>query len=150
MHFIDILAIVVVGLMVGNELTVSLFINPVMWKLDAAAQLKALGLFARILGRTMPFWYGICLVLLLVEAVVRRHQAALWYLLTAVAIWAAIIVFTLVILLPINNRIAALAPDTPLGQWLPSHKQWDKLHRIRIAFLLAALLLLVHGLLGTA
>lgn len=150
MHFIDILAIVVVGLMVGNELTVSLFINPILWRLDAAAQTRALSLFAGILGRVMPIWYAVCLVLLLTETIARRSRAGFASLLVATCLWMVTILFTLAFLVPINNRIAALPPDTPLDQWLPSHKRWDKLHRLRIALLIAALILLAHGLLAAA
>lgn len=150
MHFMDILAIVVVGLMVGNELTVSLFINPVMWQLDAAAQARALSLFARILGRVMPLWYALCLALLIMETVARRGRPGFNSLFAAALLWVAIIFFTLVTLLPINSRIAALTAEAPLNAWLPSHKKWDRLHRVRIGLLLVALVLLVHGVLAAA
>ena len=83
MHLIDILTIVIAGLMVGNELTVSLFINPVMRKLDAEAQTKALSLFAALLGRVMPVWYGFCLVLFLVETAAHRGEPQFYLLLAA-------------------------------------------------------------------
>ncbi len=148
MHFVDVLAIVIVGLMIGNELTVSLFINPVMRRLDAAAQTLAISLFAGILGRVMPFWYALCFVLLLVETLALRGHPEFSSLLVATLLWAGVIVFTLATLVPINNRIAALAANAPLGQWLPSHTRWERLHRVRIALLLTALVLLVHGLMA--
>ncbi len=147
MHLIDILTIVLAGLMVGNELTVSLFINPVMWKLDAGAQAKALSLFAGILGRVMPFWYGLCLILFLIETVVHRGEPGFYPLVAASILWAAIIVFTIVWLVPINNRVAALAEGAPLERWLPEHRRWDRLHRVRILLLLVALVLATHALL---
>lgn len=148
MRLIDVLTIVIAGLMVGNELTVSLFINPVMRKLDAGAQTKALSLFAGLLGRVMPLWYGLCLVLFLVETVAHRGDPQFYLLLAASILWAAIIVFTIAMLVPINNRIAALAANVPLEKWLSEHKRWERLHRVRIFLLLVALVLVTHALLS--
>lgn len=148
MHSVDIIAIVVVGLLSGTELTVSLFINPTMWRLDGAAQGHALSLFAVRLGRVMPFWYAAGLVLLIVETVARRGGPEFGSLLAATLVWAATVVFSVALLVPINKRIADLAAHAPIEDWLPSHKRWDKLHRLRIAMLVAALILLAHALLA--
>src|SRR5262245_1315768 len=130
MHLIDIVTIVLAGLMIGNELTVSLFINPVMRKLDAVAQTRALSLFAGRLGRVMPFWYAACLILFVVEAIMRRGKAEFYPLLAASLLWSSIIIATIFLLVPINNRVAALAADAPLERWLPEHRWWERLHRI--------------------
>lgn len=148
MHLIDILTIVLAGLMVGNELTVSLFIHPVMGKLDAAARTRALSLFAGLLGRVMPFWYAICLVFFLIEAIARHGQPGFYPLIAASLLWMAIIVATIFFLVPINNRVASLAADTPLEQWVPEHEQWERLHRVRVLGLLIALVLVTHALVG--
>jgi uncharacterized membrane protein len=148
MHLIDILTIVIAGLMVGNELTVSLFINPVMRKLDAAAQGKALSLFAGLLGRVMPVWYALCLVLFLVETVAHRGEPRFYPLLAASLLWAAIIVFTIAMLVPINNRIATSAANVPPEKWLSEHRRWERLHRVRIFLLVVALVLVTHALLS--
>jgi len=148
MHFLDIFTIVIAGLMVGNELTVSLFINPVMRKLDAQAQTLALSLFAGLLGRVMPFWYALCLILFVLETALRRDQPAYHSLLAASLLWVGVILFTITSLVPINNRIAALAANAPLDRWLPEHRRWERLHRIRILLLLIALLLVTHSLLA--
>jgi uncharacterized membrane protein len=149
MHFLDILTILFTGLLVGNELTVSLFINPVMWQLDEPAQAKALSLFARYLGKAMPFWYVLCLVLLITEASLRRHQSAFPSLLTAIVIWIATILYTITTLVPINNRIAALSTTLPT-QWRGEHKKWDTLHRFRIALIFIAMICLTHALLESS
>ena len=146
MLFLDILTILCAGLMIGNELAVSLFVNPVIWKLEDRSQAKALSLFAGILGKVMPFWYVLCLVLMIVEAYLRRHQPGLTLLLIAVAIWIAIIVYTLTTLVPINNRIARLAGGLPEG-WREEHKRWDTYHRWRILSLMIAMVCLVWGIL---
>jgi uncharacterized membrane protein len=148
MHLIDILTIVLAGLMVGNELTVSLFINPVMQKLDAAARTRALSLFAGLLGRVMPFWYALCLILFAIETFAHRGGAAYVPLLAASLLWAAIIVATIFLLVPINNRVAALTVDAPLEHWLPEQRRWERMHRIRIVLLVVALALATYALLA--
>jgi uncharacterized membrane protein len=146
MIFLDVLTILCSGLMIGNELTVSLFINPVVWQLEDRSQAKALSLFADILGKVMPFWYALCLVLMIAETYLRRHQPGVTLLLVAVAVWIAIIVYTLTTLVPINNRIARLAGALPEG-WREDHKRWDTYHRWRILLLMIAIVCLVWGIL---
>ncbi len=147
MLVLDLLTILCTGLMIGNELAVSLFVNPVIWRLEDRSQAKALSLFAGTLGKVMPFWYALCLVLMIVESYLRRHQPALTLLLAAAAIWIAVIVYTLTTLVPINNRIARLAGDLPEG-WRQEHKRWDTLHRWRILSLMIAMVCLIWGILG--
>lgn len=148
MHLLDVLTIVCTGLMIGNELAVSLFLNPAIWQLDEGAQTKALSLLARSLGEVMPFWYALCLVLLLVEAYIRRGESTFPLLLAAVVIWAGVISCTILVLVPINKRIASLSPASLPAHWRDDHKKWDKLHRWRILFLIVAMLLLTYGLLS--
>ena len=142
MHYFDIITILCIGLMIGTEFAVSAFINPVAWRLESQAQAKILSLFARLLGKVMPFWYVMSLVLMLIEAYLRRHEPALPFLLTAAGIWIAAIIYSIAVLVPINNRIAALKDG-----WQQQHKHWDTLHRWRIFLLVAVMVLLLHGIL---
>jgi uncharacterized membrane protein len=138
MRVFDVIAILCTALMTGNELAVSLFVNPALRKLDERTQAGTLKLFARSLGRAMPVWYALCLVLIGVEAFLRRHEPGEMLLLIAIGIWVAVIVWTILVLVPINNQVAALNPAAlPVG-WLSEHKKWDRLHRWRIVFLTAA------------
>jgi uncharacterized membrane protein len=136
------------GLMIGNELAVSLFVNPAIWRLDEQAQAKAASLLARSLGKAMPFWYALCLVLLIAEAYIRRGGPAFGLLLAAIAIWVAVIAYTVLALVPINNRITLLTPASLPAQWKHDHKKWDTLHRWRIALLVVAMSCLTSGLLS--
>jgi uncharacterized membrane protein len=146
MLFLDVLTILCTGLMIGNELAVSLFVNPVIWQLEDGSQAKALSLFAGILGKVMPFWYVLCLLLMIAETYLRRHRPGLTLVLIAVVIWIAIIVYTVTTLVPINNRIARLADGLPEG-WRQEHKRWDMYHRWRILSLVIAMVCLVWGIL---
>jgi uncharacterized membrane protein len=146
MHPLHLITILLTALMIGNEITVSLFLNPALWKLDdrghtdARAFVKEL---AATLGRIMPFWYAACLLLLIAEAWLNWPTPGRPYLLAAAILWTATILFTVLMLVPINNRIASLGPDTP---WRAPHKRWDTLHRIRIALLLFAEVLFLLGI----
>jgi hypothetical protein len=134
MHLFNVVTIFVVFLLLGVELCVSLFINPVIWQLDAEPQAKALSLFARLLGGVMPFWYGACLLLLVAETWLHHGAAAYPLLLTAALLWLAVIVFTIAVLVPINNRIAACSA----ADWQQQHRRWDSLHRLRVLLLAIA------------
>lgn len=146
MHLLDTLTITLAGLMVGNELAVSAFVNPAIWRLESGPQAQGVSVLARNLGRAMPVWYGLCLALLVLESFLYRHQDAFAPLLAATLIWAGVIVFTISMLVPINNRLASMNTAAPTAGWQNDHKRWDFLHRIRILLLTIALLALTYGL----
>jgi len=93
MRLLDTITISLAGLMVGNELALSAFVNPAICQLESAHQARGLSILARSLGRVMPVWYGFCLALLALESFLHRRQAALVPLLTATLIWAGVIIF---------------------------------------------------------
>jgi uncharacterized membrane protein len=138
---LNIPTILCIGLMIGVELAVSAFINPVLNQLDDRARLAGIRLFAAKLGFAMPFWYVLGFLLLLAETFLFRHQPQFPYLATAAGLWAAVIVLTLIFLVPINNRLAQLAPDASARPALEEHSRWDAMHRIRIAVLIIAMTL---------
>lgn len=141
MTVLETATIVCIGLMIGTEFTVSAFINPVLWKLERGAQIKAIHMFAARLGFVMPFWYGLGMVLLLAETFAVRHQPAVVPAATASAIWALVIVLTLLFLVPLNNKFVRM--ETP--EMTPSaerdHRKWDGMHRWRVAALTAAMVI---------
>ncbi len=146
MHLLDTTTITLVGLMVGDELAVSAFVNPALWQLDSGPQAQGLSILARSLGRVMPLWYGLCLVLLGLESFLHRDEAALVPLLAATFILAAVIVFSIGLLVPINNRIASLNIAAPAPGWQSDHRRWDALHRVRIVLLAVSLFALTSAL----
>lgn len=139
MPLLDLIAILCIGPLVGNELAVSLFVNPAIRRLDEPAQAKVLSLLARSLGKAMPFWYILSLLLLIAEAYVRRHGAHARLLDAAVSIWIVAIVYTVTLLVPINNRIAQLNSDSLPSGWRSEHVKWDALHRWRVLMLATAM-----------
>ena len=144
MHLFDVIVILCTGSMVGNELAVSLFVNPAIWENDDHAMASRL---AGSLGKFMPFWYAVSLIFIAVEAYLRRGQPGEPLLLIAAGGWVASIVFSLAALVPINNRLAADGPGSTRGEWRTEHSRWDTLHRWRVVLLFAATACLVGGIL---
>src|SRR6478672_5805985 len=132
LRLLDIVTTGSIGLLIGTELAVSVFINPILWRLDDAAQMSAVRMFAKRLGSAMPFWYAASLVLLIAETISRRHGANITLLMIASAIWAAVIVVTVLFLVPINNRLAEIGAKSVAAVAQQQHKQWDMMHRYRV------------------
>jgi uncharacterized membrane protein len=138
--FIHIITIVSVGLMIGVELAVWAFINPILWRLEEPARTEAVRHFARRLGTAMPFWYVLNFLLLIFEAVVWHGHAGASLIGAAVGIWAAVIILTLLFLVPINNRLARGA-QLNLEVAHREHARWHAMHRARVVALEAAMVL---------
>jgi uncharacterized membrane protein len=147
MLILDVITILCIGLMTGNELAVSLFVNPAIWQLEDRPQASIFRILARSLGKAMPVWYIASLILMGIEAFLRRQQQALPWLLAAIALWVGIILYTVTSLVPINNQVAALDPDHLPPGWNAKHRTWDARHRFRILILVIASASLTYGLL---
>jgi uncharacterized membrane protein len=146
----DIATAAVAGIMAGNEFAVAVFIHPQLSKLGNGAHAQTAALLAAVLGKAMPFWYVLALVLMLGAAFEHRPVSSgpgLFILLAAI-LWAVTIVFTITTLVPINNRIAKMDPERPYDCWLQDRSRWDQLHQVRVALLIMAFLLLLTGLFG--
>jgi hypothetical protein len=148
----DIATATVTGLMAGNEFAVAAFVHPQLHKLASAAHAKTAAPLARVLGKAMPLWYGVALVLILGTAFEHRPLSSgpgLFIGLAAV-LWAATIVFSIAMLVPINNRIAKMDPEHPYDRWLQDRCRWDQLHQVRVTLLIMAFVLLLTGLFAGA
>lgn len=144
----DVLTAAVAAAMTGNELCIATFIHPQLRKLSADAHAQVAPPLASILGKAMPAWYGVAFALILGAAFEHRPLFSGPGLLIASAglLWAISIVLSVTMLVPINKRIARMNPKQPYPTWLQDRCRWDKLHRIRVEFLIIATLLLLTGL----
>lgn len=137
-EIVETAALLIAGPMVGVEIAVAAFANPVVGRLPDEGFAKARGDASRVLGRVMPFWYIATLMMLVVAAVVL-HPA--WLLTAAAALMAVVVLLTVLLMVPINNRIGrwsgAAAVDRDLA------RRWDRLHWLRVGLLLVVYLLLV-------
>lgn len=131
-RILDVIASFSVGALVGTELAVSLFVNPVLWRLEQRSQAIGIREFAKRLGGAMPYWYGFNLLLLIVEAFVHRDSPDRYMLYAAIALWALTILLTILFLVPINNRLASRTTEYTFDVLLQEHRVWDARHRLRI------------------
>ncbi|MGO4442326.1 anthrone oxygenase family protein [Mycobacterium sp. 2YAF39] len=138
-EIIEILALVIAGPMVGVEFAVGAFTNPAFGRLPDDAFRQARSHASRVLGRVMPFWYVATLVVLIAATVVTWPN---WLLFAATAVMAAVVLMTVTLMVPINNRIGGWtdAVDRDLA------RRWDRLHWLRVTLLLAMVVLLATGM----
>ena len=141
-HVIAIVALVLTGPLVGVELGVAAFTNPLVSKLpdDAYRVVRSAG--SRLLGALMPFWYIGTLAVLIAGAVVSRNPLAI----VSVALMGAALLLTVTTLVPINNRIGAWRSNDEVNRDLAS--RWDRLHWIRVGLLSAMFIGLAVGVGG--
>jgi hypothetical protein len=130
---------VLTGPLVGVELGVAAFTNPLASKLsdDAYREFRSGG--SRLLGAVMPFWYFATLVVLVAGAVLSRNVLAI----VAVALLGAVMLLTVTVLVPINNRIGAWQSSDDVNRDLAS--KWDRLHWVRVGLLVAMFVVLTIG-----
>ncbi|MBV8551147.1 MAG: DUF1772 domain-containing protein [Acidobacteriaceae bacterium] len=146
---IKLLTLLVAGSLAGNELAVAAFIHPVFYSVPDGAHAIVVKPLAKRLGTFMPFWYGASLLLALVELVTLRSspQAAWWLCCAAAVLLAIIIVLTILLAVPINNRIAAMDVERVPSDWLSMRRRWDGYHQIRVTLLFVVLILLILAVL---
>ena len=148
----DIVILLAAGLLVGNELTVAVFLHPTLARLPDEVHAPAVRAFAKVFGRTMPFAYGLVLLLCCADTWFHRSggSAATKLLFASSVLWLCTIVYTIIFLVPINNRIAALDPTVSASFWRADLHRWDRLHEVRVVTLLVALCCLCLGIRLTA
>ena len=139
MEWLSIVAVVVVGLMVGVELSVAFVMNPIFGRLPQEAGIAARSDGARMLGGVMPFWY-IGSTLLVVGTALAGPAAAgpAW---VAVALLLVSVVMSVTLLVPINNRSKVWTPETVPADWREQGSRWGRLHLVRLALIVAAFVL---------
>ena len=144
------LTILVCGSMVGNEFAVAAFAHPVLWRLADSTHTAVAGALARVLGRAMPFWYALGLLLMAASVGVVREETGRWpeWMVGAAVVWLLVIVWTLVALVPINNRVGAWKDGGNLALWKRDRQRWDGMHRWRVVALAVSFGMFLVGVLG--
>jgi hypothetical protein len=137
---LEIFALVITGPMVGVEIGVAAFTNPIVARLpdDAYRQFRSGG--SRLLGVVMAIWYMTTLVVLIAAAVVTWGD---WLVAAAAVLMALTVLLTVTVLVPINNRIGAWSEVADVDRDLAG--RWDRLHWLRVVMLVALFVLLVVG-----
>jgi uncharacterized membrane protein len=149
MDYLNVVAIIVAGLMVGSELAITAFVHPTLDRLPDTVHLPVASALARMQGSAMPIWYALVFLLTLAEVLFRWHQSnrVPIGIATSAVLWALAIVYSLTALVPINNRIASWGKAAPPADWKTFRHRWDMLHRWRVALLTIAFAFLIAGVL---
>jgi uncharacterized membrane protein len=147
-EFLNVVAVIVAGLMVGNELAIAGFVHPTLDRLPEDVHLPAAIALARVLGRFMPFWYILVILLTVAEAVIQWHESGRLpgWLATSAILWVLASVYSLTTLVPINNRIASWTKGIPPDDWKIFRNRWDWHHRWRVVLLMIAFAFLIVGI----
>ena len=146
-EILSIVAIIAAGLMVGSELAIAAFVHPTLEKLPDSVHLPVASALARVLGRFMPFWYGLVFLLTVAEVAIQWCQSGglpIWFATSAI-LWILATAFSVTMLVPINNRIISWERETPPVDWKTSRNRWDRLHRWRVLLLTTAFAFLIVG-----
>jgi uncharacterized membrane protein len=146
LHALQVFTTVVLGVMVGVEFSVAFVMNPIFSALpgDGGQLGRAHG--GRMLGAVMPVWYIGSLVLIAVWAIADWHHQGTGLVVTAGALLIVSIIMSVLLLVPINNRSKTWTPENRPADWQEQSNRWDRFHYVRVAMLIAALALLVAGL----
>jgi uncharacterized membrane protein len=139
MHLFNMATLFVVLTLLGVEFSVSAFVNPAASRLEPESHLKMLSRSALVLGKVMPVWYSVCTLFLGIQTWLCWPTPGRAILLTADAIWVLISLASIFVLVPLASRVAEGAAD-----WQRTHRIWDRRHRVRIAALATAAVLLTY------
>ena len=133
----------VVGLMVGVEFAVAVFINPMLLRLPAGPALEARADGARVLGLVMPFWYvgSLALTAGLTAATWGRSATGAGAATTAAALLAVSVVMSVALLVPIARRSGTWTANDHPADYREQQQRWDRLHYARVAIIVAGFVL---------
>ncbi|MFE2533602.1 anthrone oxygenase family protein [Streptomyces sp. NPDC059371] len=146
LNALEVFTTVVVGVMVGVEFSVAFFVNPILSGLPGDNGLRGRTHGARLLGAVMPFWYIGSLALSVVWAVAGWGHHGAGLVVTAAALLILSVVMSILLLVPINNRVKTWTTDGLPADWKQQMNHWDRFHYVRVAIIIAAFTLLAAAL----
>lgn len=143
LNALEVFTTVVVGVLVGVEFSVAFVINRILDALPGDNGQLGRSHGGRMLGAVMPFWYIGSLVLVVVWAVVGRHDGGVGLVVAGGALLVVSVLMSVLLLVPINNRSKTWTPENRPADWKEQSRRWDSYHYVRVAVLVGALTLLV-------
>jgi hypothetical protein len=145
---IYLLAVVVLGLMCGSELSVGAFAHGALNRQPVEVHVRVRATLAQMLGRVMPFWMSGSTLLNLLLLLPFMHLSKTAWELAAIsfAIQVLAVVFSLVGPVPINNRIAKWSEGNLPGDWKAQEERWDLYHWVRTGGLIVGFAVLALGI----
>ena len=146
LNALEIVTTVIVGLMVGVEFSVAFVMNPIFSALPDDSNQSARSHGGRMLGALMPFWYIGSLVLVGVWAVAGWDDDGTGLVVTAAALLIVSVLMSILVLVPINNRVKTWTAGDRPADWKEQMKRWDRWHYVRVAVIVAAFACLAAAL----
>jgi len=139
-----IFAVLALGLLCGNELSLALFGHPTLNRQPIDAHILVRSSYAALFGRVMPFWMTGSAFLNLAVLLNFEHLNPDAWRFAAIAFGIQIfaILFSLVAPVPINNRIAKWTPGSLPADWKAQEHRWDVFHSFRTCALIVAFVFL--------
>ncbi|MGW6707700.1 anthrone oxygenase family protein [Streptomyces sp. NPDC054956] len=143
---LEVVTVVVVGLMVGVELSVAFIMNRILDALPEDSRQLGHAHGGRMLGALMPFWYVGSVVLSAIWAFAGWHHEGTGLVVTAAGLLVVSVAMSVLLLVPINNRNKTWTPETRPADWKEQLQRWNRYHYLRVAVIVAAFTLLVTAL----
>ena len=145
MQLLFLILILSTAALLGNEFSIGVFIHPGLVRADHERFLAAIQVFAGLFGKVMPFWMAATLVLHLALLAFTWHWPtdSTVLLFAATLLWVAIIIFSVVGPVPINDRVKAWDLQQLPADWREQRRRWDRLHVARVILIALAFLALV-------
>jgi uncharacterized membrane protein len=131
----------VIGVMVGVEFAVGVFVGPMLQRLPVGSWIEATADGGRVLGRVMPFWYIGSLLLTAWLAAAKWGGPAGDAAVAAAGLLVVSVVMSVTLLVPINNRSVTWTADDHPVDWREQHQRWNRLHYVRVAIIVAGFVL---------
>ncbi|MFF4695099.1 DUF1772 domain-containing protein [Streptomyces chattanoogensis] len=141
-----VVTVVVVGVMVGVEFAVAVFVNPILDRLPNDGGLDARSDGARVLGRVMPFWYIGSVVLGALWAALAWGGAGATFVAAGTVLLVLSVVMSILLLVPINSRVATWSREGVPADWKQQVRRWDRFHYVRVGVIVLAFALFVVAL----
>lgn len=146
LNALEVFTTVVVGVMVGVEFAVPFFLNRILNALPGDNGLLGRTHGARLGGAVMPFWYITSFVLVGVWAVAGWNNQGTGLVVTAAALLILSVLLSVLVLVPINNRVKTWTVGDRPADWKQQMNRWDRFHYVRVAVIIAAFACLAAAL----
>ncbi|MFJ2671339.1 anthrone oxygenase family protein [Streptomyces sp. NPDC087525] len=141
-----VVTVVVVGVMVGVEFAVAVFVNPILDRLPDDGGLGARSDGARVLGRVMPFWYIGSVVLGALWSALAWGAAGVSFVAAGTVLLVVSVVMSILLLVPINSRVATWSHEGVPADWKQQMGRWDRFHYVRVGVIVLAFALFAVAL----
>lgn len=124
----------------------AVFVNPILDRLPNDGGVEARSDGARVLGRVMPFWYIGSVVLGAVWSTLTWGDAGASLVAAGAALLVVSVVMSILLLVPINSRVASWSQEGVPADWKQQVGRWDRFHYVRVGVIVLAFTLFAVAL----